>query len=93
MTVKSGGVNKKFWHCKGIEQHNGCTNHGMMESVVLKKLDNLSLNQIEKIIVNKDKTIEVIEKAPSKEEMEFLERAIFYNLYKPGGEDDESNSH
>ena len=80
MTVNSGGVNKHFWNCLGRKKKNGCLNHGMMETVIFEKINEVDLNKIDKILIYKDKSIEIKEKTLPIEIVQFYERARLYNL-------------
>lgn len=80
MTVNSGGVNKHFWNCLGRKKKNGCLNHGIMETVIFEKINEVDLNKIDKILIYKDKSIEIKEKTLPIEIVQFYERARLYNL-------------
>lgn len=78
--VISGGVKQYSWHCMGKNKHNGCKNHGMLESKLLQKIGEVDYKDIDKVLINEDKTVEVIMKELPIEVIQFFKRAEKYNL-------------
>lgn len=74
------GISKKFWYCRGKLKHNGCKNHGMLDEKLIQKIGEVDYKDIDKVLINEDKTVEVIMKELPIEVIQFFKRAEKYGL-------------